>query len=90
MGSDVESYNAAVDRYNSYVSEAQDYMQCIAKEGTADASQSFPALVKKTIEARQREIERNLQTAQRNMQMSRRGMPPTMPVIAPSGHDTSH
>lgn len=91
MASEVDSYNAAVERYNEYVREAQDYMQCIVKEGTADASQAFPALVKKSIDARQREIEMNIQSAQRNMQMSRRGMPPTMPVISPSpGGDMGH
>jgi len=83
MGSDDTSYNEAVDSYNDYVQEAQEYMQCIVKEGSADASQTFPALVKKTIDAKQREIEMNIQTAQRNLQMSRRGMGPSMPVIGP-------
>ncbi len=82
------SYNAAVDRFNEYVREAQDYMQCIVKEGSADASHAFPALVKKTIDASQRDIETNIQTAKRNLQMSRRGMGPAMPVIGPSPNDT--
>jgi hypothetical protein len=87
MESDTMSYNAAVDRYNEYVREAQDYMQCIVKEGSADASQGFPALLKKAIDAKQREIEMNIRTAQRNLQMSRRGMGPTAPIISPSPRD---
>lgn len=77
------SYNAAVDDYNNYVQEAQDYLQCLIKEGTADANQTFPAVVKKTIDTQQRMIELNLQTAKRNLEMSRRGMGPSMPVIGP-------
>jgi hypothetical protein len=87
MDSDVASYNAAVDRYNEYLREAQDYVQCIVKEGSADAGQAFPALVKRAIETKQREIQMNIQTAQRNMQMSRRGMGPTAPIISPSPRD---
>lgn len=83
MGSDDASYNASVDAYNDYVHEAQDYLQCLIKEGTADANQAFPAVVKKTIDAQQRMIEMNLQTAKRNLEMSRRGMGPSMPVIGP-------
>lgn len=83
MGSDDTSYNAAVDDYNNYVQEAQSYMQCLLKEGTADANQAFPAIVKKAIDAQQRTIEMNLQTAKRNLDMSRRGMGPSMPVIGP-------
>lgn len=85
MGSDDTSYNAAVDDYNNYVQEAQDYIQCLIKEGTADANQAFPAVVKKTIDTQQRAIALNLQTAKRNLEMSRRGMGPSMPVIGPRG-----
>jgi len=83
MGSDDTPYNAAVDDYNNYVREAQDYLQCLIKEGTSDANQAFPAIVKKTIDAQQHTIEANLQTAKRNLEMSRRGMGPHMPVIGP-------
>ena len=87
LESETASYNAAVDRYNDYLREAQDYMQCIVKEGSGDVSQAFPALVKKAIAEKQMVIETNIQMAQRNMQISRRGMRPTTPVISSSPRD---
>lgn len=35
--SDVESYNMAVQQFNSYVGEVEDYLQCIQREGDDDA-----------------------------------------------------
>lgn len=91
MEDDAASYNAAADRYNEYLREAQDYLQCMVKEGSADVSQAFPAVVKKAIEEKQREIEVNIQSARRNLDMSRHGMGPTSPIISPSGDpETSH
>jgi hypothetical protein len=91
MEGDAASYNAAVDGYNEYLREAQDYLQCIVKEGSADASQAFPALVKKSIAEKQREIEVNIQTARRYLDMSRHGMGPASPLIDdPGGAEPGH
>jgi hypothetical protein len=87
--SNMASYNTGVERYNQYVREAEAYMACITKEGSADIH-AFPAVVKKAVDAQQHDIEANLQTAKGALEASRHSIPsPKMGMSAPS-HDPAH
>ncbi|MEZ6852117.1 hypothetical protein [Halodesulfovibrio aestuarii] len=42
--SDVSSYNYAVDEFNSYVSEVENYIQCIKSEAQSDSKTIIQAI----------------------------------------------
>jgi hypothetical protein len=87
--SNMPSYNTGVGQYNQYVRDAEAYMQCITREGSADIH-AFPALVKKAVDAQQREIEANLATAKRTLDASRHTVPPPKMGMSAPGHDPAH
>jgi len=66
--SDVDSYNMAVNEFNSYVSEAQTYSDCLLTEGEADL-RMLKKIISNGVDEKRSEIRSDVDNAKSDLEL---------------------
>jgi hypothetical protein len=68
---DVESYNIAVEEYNSYVQQMSRYLDCLVSEAKRDIATGFPNAVKKSVEELSDDAQSEVSNAKSDLDLAR-------------------
>jgi hypothetical protein len=71
FATDVVTYNLAVDEYNRYLQEIDEYKECIIAEGKADITHGFPDLVVDGAKEAESEVDEEANRAKRSLELAR-------------------
>jgi hypothetical protein len=74
IASTVSDYNFAVDRFNSYLREVEEYKQCLINDAKSDIQDRFPAIVVKGAKAESEQVDDDVQSTRQSLDLARSGV----------------